>query len=70
MSALIGELLGRSLPERHSVFWGALAGLVIGVAAVGAFGRRFSAIRALPFVPQLADNVAFGALFATVVDRN
>lgn len=69
VSALIGELLARLLPDRHSVFWGALDGLVIGVAAVGAVGRRFSAIRELPFGPQLADNIAFGALFAAVVDR-
>jgi hypothetical protein len=69
VSALVGELLGRLLPDRHSVLWGALAGLVIGVVNVGVIGRHFSAIRQLSFAPQVADNMAFGALFAAVVDR-
>jgi hypothetical protein len=69
VSVLVGELLGRILPDRHSVGWGALAGLAIGVVNVGVVGRHFSAIRELPLGPQLADNMAFGALFAAVVDR-
>jgi len=36
---------------------------------VAVIGRRFAAIRALPLIPQLADNLAFGVLFALVVDR-
>jgi hypothetical protein len=70
VSVLVGELLARVLPDRHSVLWGALAGLLIGVVNVGVVGRHFSAIRELPFGPQLADNMAFGALFAAVVDRH
>ena len=45
------------------------AGLAMGVINVGVIGRRFPAIAALPLLPQLADNVAFGVLFAVVVDR-
>lgn len=69
ISVLCGEGLARTVPETNSVIWGAGAGLVIGVINVGVIGRRFPAIAALPLVPQLADNVAFGALFALVVDR-
>ncbi len=64
-----GEGLARALPETHSVGWGAAAGLAIGVVNVGVIGRRFPAIRALPLMPQLADNVAFGVVFAVLVDR-
>jgi hypothetical protein len=69
ISVLCGEALARTLPERHSTTWGAAAGLALGVVNVGLIGRRFPAIAALPLVPQLADNVAFGAVFAFVVDR-
>lgn len=69
ISVLCGEALARTLPERRSTLWGAAAGLALGVVNVGMIGRRFPAIAALPLAPQLADNVAFGALFAFVVDR-
>jgi hypothetical protein len=69
ISVLCGEGLARTVPESRSVIWGAGAGLAIGVINVGVIGRRFPAIAALPLVPQLADNVAFGAVFAFVVDR-
>ena len=64
-----GELLARTLPRRMSVVWGASAGLAIGVVNVGVLGRCFPKIRALPLAPQVADNVAFGAVFALVADR-
>jgi hypothetical protein len=69
ISAVCGELLARALPASRPVAWGAAAGLAIGVVNVGLIGRRFPAISALPLLPQLADHVAFGALFAAVVDR-
>jgi hypothetical protein len=69
ISVLCGEGLARTVPESHSVIWGVGAGLVIGVINVGVIGRRFPAIAALPLVPQLADNVAFAALFVFIVDR-
>jgi hypothetical protein len=69
ISVLCGEGLARTVPERRSVIWGAGAGLAMGVINVGVIGRRFPAIAALPLLPQLADNVAFGVLFAVVVDR-
>jgi hypothetical protein len=69
ISVTFGEALARTLPQRRSVVWGAAAGLAIGVINVGVIGRRFPAISALPLIPQLADNAAFGALFAAVADR-
>jgi hypothetical protein len=69
VSLLCGELLARTLPERHSVLAGAGAGLAIGVVNLTIIGRCFPRIRALPLVPQLADNVAFGVIFALVADR-
>jgi hypothetical protein len=41
----------------------------MGLIGAGLIGRRFAAVRALPFGPQLADNVAFGVIFAVVADR-
>jgi hypothetical protein len=69
ISVVCGEGLARSLPQHHSLAWGAAAGLALGVVNVGIIGRRFAAIKALPLIPQLADNVAFGAMFALVADR-
>jgi hypothetical protein len=69
ISVLCAEGLARTLPQTRSVVWGAGAGLAIGVINVAIIGRRFPAIAQLPLAPQLADNVAFGALFAFVVDR-
>lgn len=69
ISVASGGAFARTLPRRHSVVWGATAGLAIGVINVGMIGRRFPAISALPLLPQLADNVAFGVLFAAVADR-
>jgi hypothetical protein len=69
ISMVCGETLARTLPRDHSVAWGAAAGFVIGVLNVGVIGRSFPAIRRLPLVPQLADNVMFGMVFALVLDR-
>jgi len=70
ISALAGEVLGQALPRRHSLGWGAIAGMVMGVLNVGVIGRRIPAIAELPLAPQLADNVAFGMIFAAVADRS
>jgi hypothetical protein len=69
ISVLCAEGLARTLPQTRSVVWGSGAGLAIGVINVAIIGRRFPAIAQLPLAPQLADNVAFGMLFAFVVDR-
>lgn len=69
ISIACAEVLARTLPRRRSIAWGAAAGLAIGVVNVGLIARRFPAINSLPVMPQIADNVAFGTLFAVVVDR-
>jgi hypothetical protein len=69
VSVVCGELLAQTLPEQHSVRWGAGAGLLLGLINLGLIGRKYPAVAALPLLPQLADNVAFGIIFAAVVDR-
>ena len=69
ISAGCGALLGQTLPRRRSPVWGAGAGLAIGVFNLTVIGRRYPQIRALPLLPQVADNVAFGLIFALVADR-
>jgi hypothetical protein len=65
ISLVVGGALGVTLPSRHSLSWGALAGLAIGWVNLGVIARRrYPAIAALPLGPQLADNAAFGAIFA------
>ena len=68
ISILCGETLARALPRDHPAEWGAAAGWMIGVINVGVIGRAFPAIRCLPLVPQIADNVMFGTVFAVVLD--
>jgi hypothetical protein len=69
ISVAAGQVFGRFLPRRHSVLWGAGAGVAMGLVGVGIIGRRYPAIRALSLGPQVADNVAFGIIFAVVADR-
>jgi hypothetical protein len=69
ISMLCAETLARTLPRDHRAEWGAAAGLVIGVVNVAVIGKSFPAISDLPLVPQLADNVMFGAVFAALLDR-
>ena len=69
ISAAFGLALGRLLPRRGSALWGAAAGAAMGFVGAGAIGRRSAAVRELPFSGQLADNIAFGFVFALVADR-
>jgi hypothetical protein len=62
-------LLALSLPRRRSVEVGALAGLAIAALDLGAVGRRFPRVRALPLLPQLADHALYGATVGVVLDR-
>ena len=64
-----GIVLGLSLPQRRTVLWGAVAGVLIAALDLGLIGRFFPLIAALDFWPQLADHVAFGAIAALVIQR-
>ncbi len=65
ISLVVGGALGITLPRRHSLTWGALAGLAIGWVNLRVIApRRYPVIASLPLGPQLADNAAFGAIFA------
>jgi hypothetical protein len=67
VSTLWGTVLALALPRRHTVAWGAAAGLLIAALDLGVVARRFPAIRALPTAPQVADHVAFGAIVGVVL---
>jgi hypothetical protein len=70
VSAFWGGLLGLLLPRRHTVAWGALAGLGIAAISLLTVGRRRPAIAALPQIPQWADNVAFGLVMGWLLSRS
>lgn len=70
ISVVAGELLGLVLPRERSIGWGALGGLTLGVVNVGLIApRRYPLIAELDLAPQIADNIAFGVVFAAVADR-
>ena len=58
-----------TLPRRHTVAVGALAGLAVGVVDLAIGRRRVPALAALPLAPQLVDHAAFGALAGAVIAR-
>jgi hypothetical protein len=62
-------ILAAVLPPRRRAWWGAGAGAGIAVLDLGVIGRRFPQIRQLPWIPQLADHIAFGLLVGLVLDR-
>jgi hypothetical protein len=70
ISLVVAEAFAVTLPRKRSIAWGGLAGLAVGVVNIGVIARRrFPAIAAFRLGSQIADNVAFGALFAAVADR-
>ena len=69
LSVFWGVLLGRLLPHRHTVLWGAAAGAGIAAVSLPTVGRRHPAIAELPQVPQWLDNVAFGATVGWLLSR-
>jgi hypothetical protein len=70
LSAFWGLVLGRVLPRRHTVLWGALGGFAIAAISMLTVGRRRPAISALPQVPQWLDNVTFGAVVGCLLSRS
>lgn len=70
LSAFWGVILAALLPRGRHLLAGSVAGLIIGLVDLLVVGRRFSRIRALPIVAQLADHVAFGTTVAAVLGRS
>ncbi|MGH9185329.1 MAG: hypothetical protein ACRD0U_05890, partial [Acidimicrobiales bacterium] len=69
VSVFWGAVLAGALPRRATATAGAAAGLAIAALDLGVVGRRFPAIAALPTLPQVADHVAFGVVFAVARSR-
>jgi hypothetical protein len=68
VSVFWGLVLDLVLPRRGAIAWGASAGLAIAALDL-VVGRRFVRIRKLPFAPQLADHVLYGATVGYVLSR-
>ncbi|MDQ3353828.1 MAG: hypothetical protein M3507_04990 [Actinomycetota bacterium] len=62
-------LFSLALPSRRTVPAGLAAGLAVAALDLGAVGRHYPAIRALPPLPQVSDHLAFGALVGLVVQQ-
>ena len=60
-------VLSRALPDRRTILFGALAGLVIAGLDLGIIGRCLPRIRELPQLPQLVDHLTYGATVAAVL---
>ena len=62
-----GVVLSRWLDRRHPVLHGAAVGAGLFTFEYGVVGRRRPLVRALPALPQLADQVVFGAVAGAVL---
>ena len=62
-----GVVLSRWLDRRHPVLHGAVSGAGLFAFQYVLVGRRRPAVRALPALPQLADQVVFGAAAGAVL---
>jgi hypothetical protein len=70
ISVAAAELLAVTVPRRRSAAWGTLGGLALGVVNLAIIAPRwFPALTELDLKAQIADNVAFGLVFAVVADR-
>jgi hypothetical protein len=56
------------LPHRLTTLWAVLALACIAVLDLRLIGRLFPEISALPFWPQFADHIAFGAVLGMVLE--
>jgi hypothetical protein len=70
ISLVAAEFLGFALPRERSIMCGAFGGLLLGVVNLAVIAPRFFPLIAeLELAPQIADNIAFGIVFAAVADR-
>jgi hypothetical protein len=56
------------LPRRHTTLWAIAALALIAVLDLRVIGVLFPEIYALPFWPQFADHLAFGAVLGAVLE--
>ena len=63
-------ILWRTLPRRATLEWALLAAVLIGLLDLKVIAPAFfPAVAALDFWPQMADHLAWGALFGLTVQR-
>ena len=55
------------LPKNNIIIWAFLGGFGIAILDLLIIGQFFPMIKALPFLPQLIDHLAFGAIVGTVL---
>jgi hypothetical protein len=60
--SFLDHLLAPVLPHRHTTLWGIMALALIAIPDLRIIGRLVPEIFALPFWPQFADHIAFGAV--------
>jgi len=62
--------MAKALPRQHTTAWGAVFGLAMGLVNLRLVAPRwFKDIAALPIGWQLADHLAFGAVFGETLRR-
>ena len=69
ISAAWGVVLARILPDRGTVFWGAVAGGVIAGVDLRVPGRRAAGVRELEVLPQVVDHLVYGAAVGIYLRR-
>lgn len=61
-------VLTRLLPRRRTTLWAVVALAGVAVLDLRVIGRFFAEIYALPFWPQFADHLAFGATLGAILE--
>jgi len=69
ISLFWAAVLSLLLPRTRTTLWAIAALAAIAVVDLRVIGRLFPEIYALPFWPQFADHLAFGAVLGAVLER-
>lgn len=67
LSLFWATILTIFLPRKFIIIWSILAGIGIAILDLLIIGQFIPKIKALPFLPQLADHLAFGGIVGTVL---
>jgi hypothetical protein len=68
ISLFWSAVLTSLLPRKRTTLWAIAALAAIAVFDLRVIGRLFAEIYALPFWPQFADHLAFGAVLGAVLE--